>query len=301
MKSSFFLLALAAVFVAASPIVEQPDADVDFDSLDSFGSDDAFDVAVHELEARKVTHKKVGISADWNTPKQGAAVAHLKNNHTSAHYNWSPWKFDNLPKGISFWPMLHGEESIKDWGHVTKGYGITAMGCNEVNHAGQSKMTVKRGVEIWKKYLMPLKNKGYKLVSHSTDQSASGTAWQKAWRKACPACHKSVWAYSVHWYGTDPAAFKKYVTNMHKITGKPIVVTEFACTDFSGQKKCDAAKAKAFMDNVTSWMNAQDWIPAYFWFGAWPAGSMPGGVQGANSIVDGNGNPTALGKHYMQR
>ncbi|EJD43495.1 hypothetical protein AURDEDRAFT_66529, partial [Auricularia subglabra TFB-10046 SS5] len=193
-------------------------------------------------------------------------------------------------------PMLWGERSIKEWGHVKKGYAKIAMGCNEVNQGGQAKMSVDRGVQIWKKYLGPLKKQGYKLVSHSTNQAPDGLKWHKAWIKKCPACHKSVNFYSVHWYGTDVKAFKKYMQNFHKTVKKPLIVTEFACHDFSGRTKCDAARAKRFMDNVTDWMNKQDYIKGYFWFGMWP--NMPGGVSNSNSLVTGNGTPNSLGKNY---
>lgn len=80
-----------------------------------------------------------------------------------------------------------------------------------VNQDGQSKMSVAQGVDMWNRYLLPLRNQGYRLVSHSTNQAPDGLAWQQQWRSQCPACHDSVWAYSVHWYGTDANAFKSYV------------------------------------------------------------------------------------------
>ncbi|EJD43500.1 hypothetical protein AURDEDRAFT_89063 [Auricularia subglabra TFB-10046 SS5] len=217
--------------------------------------------------------------------------------HAYSSYNWSPWRPDLQPSDLPFWPMLRAEDSIGDWPHVTAGYATTAMGCNEVNQAGQAQMSVERGVQIWRQYLQPLKNQGYKLVSHSTNQAPDGLDWQRAWRNQCPDCHDSVDYYAVHWYGTDATAFKDYVNNFHNVVGKPIVVTEFACQDFSGQTSCDSAKARSFMDDVTDWMNNQDYVYGYFWFGMWP--SMPGGVSQANSLVNGDGTPNSLGQNYM--
>lgn len=272
-------------------------ADADFDDEEA-DFDDAEDADEHTLERRGAS-KKVGLAADWSSPK--SAFKYFKNSHTYAAYNWSPYKFDNLPKGLAFWPMLHGEHSIPDWKHVKKGYAKVAMGMNEVNHPGQQLMSPKRGVELWKKYLQPLKKQGYNLVSASTTQEASGLKWHKEFKKLCKSCHDGLWAHSVHWYGTDANAFKKYVANFHKQMGKPIVVTEFACMDFSNKKKCDAKKAKAFMDSTTSWMNKQSYVKAYFWFGMWPSNAMPGGVNKVNSLINSNSKPNSLGKHYMSR
>lgn len=73
--------------------------------------------------------RKLGIAADFTSPKE--VLGNFKGDNTLAAYNWSPWRYDYNPDGLDFWPMLHGEESIGDWGHVTQGYATTAMGCNE--------------------------------------------------------------------------------------------------------------------------------------------------------------------------
>ncbi|KZV93427.1 hypothetical protein EXIGLDRAFT_717153 [Exidia glandulosa HHB12029] len=249
--------------------------------------------------APPVNARKVGIAADWTSPKE--VVANFKGDNTVGVYNWSPWKFDNLPDGVDFWPMLHGEESIADWGHVTSGYATKAMGCNEVNQQGQSTMNVQRGIDIWKQYLMPLKGQGYQLISHSTNQADDGTQWHKDFKDQCGECYDSIDAYSVHWYGTSADNFKSYVSGFHSALGKDIYVTEFACTDFSGQTTCDPGQAKALMDDLTDWMKQpeQDYIKGFFWFGMWP--SLPGGVSPANTLVNGDGSPNDLGNNYKSK
>ena len=77
-------------------------------------------------------------------------------------------------------------------------------------------LSVERGVELWRQYLLPLKGQGYRLISHSTNQAPDGLEWQKNWAQQCPECHDSVDFYSVHWYGTDAEAFKQYMVSSTK-------------------------------------------------------------------------------------
>lgn len=194
--------------------------------------------------------------------------------------------------------MLHGEETLAkgDWDHVTSGYATTAMGCNEVNQPGQALMGVDRGVQIWRERLGPLKGQGYRLISHSTNQNDDGLQWHRDFRSQCPDCESQIDLYSVHWYGTDAQQFKDYLTRFHDEFGKNLVVTEFAYTDWVNMSP-NGDDVRNFMTDTMAWMDGQDFIEGYFWFGAWP--NMPGGVPQADSIVNGDGSPNDLGNTYL--
>lgn len=238
---------------------------------------------------------KRGIAADWVSPK--GAVQNFRGPKFYTHYNWSPYRFDDLPPDVDFWPMLHGEHTLEkgEWAHVTAGYATTAMGLNEVNQPGQALMGVDRGIQIWREHLGPLKAQGYRLISHSTNQNEDGFQWHNDFRSQCPDCESQIDLYSVHWYGTDAGQFKDYMVRFHDTFGKPLVVTEFAYTDWQSQPNPD--DVKNFMTDVMYWMDGQDWIDGYFWFGMWD--QMPGGVPWADSLVNGDATPKDLGYHYM--
>jgi len=222
----------------------------------------------------------------------------MKGSKFFAHYNWSAWKFDNLPDGIDYWPMLHDDSNIAngDWNHVTQGYATTAMGMNEVNQNGQAMINVTHGIDVWNQYLSPLKSQGYRLVSHSTNQADDGLQWHTDFRNQCGSCYDDIDMYSVHWYGTDAQAFQDYITNFYNTFQKPIVVTEFAYTDWVNMSPADS-DVQNFMTTTMSWMDSQDYVYGYMWFGMWD--SMPGGVPAADSLIDGNGSPKDLGNTYI--
>jgi hypothetical protein len=238
---------------------------------------------------------KRGIAADWDSPK--GAVGNFKGPKFYAHYNWSPYRFDDLPSDVDFWPMLHGQHTLdnNEWAHVTQGYATTAMGLNEVNQQGQSVTSVDRGIEIWRQYLAPLKGQGYRLISHSTNQAEDGFAWHQEFKDKCGDCYDQTDAYSVHWYGTDAQQFKDYMVRFHDQFGKNLIVTEFAYTDWVSEPSADAVRA--FMTDTIDWMDQQEWIEGYMWFGMWPGAR--GGVSGATSMVNGDASPNDLGNLYI--
>ena len=72
---------------------------------------------------------------------------------------------------------------------------------------------------------------------------------------------------AVHVYTTTVDNFKSAVT-AYRTFGKPIMVTEYACHDYSGNNnQCSTSDIWTFMEGANTWMQSQDDITGYFFFG----------------------------------
>jgi len=214
-------------------------------------------------------------------------------------YNWSPSIDPAVKKhGFNGCPMLWGDKQISKFAELAvEGYANCAMGPNEPNQSGQSNMTPAHGASLWKKYIDPLKNKGYtKLVSPATSSAPSGFTWMQKFFKECDGCKVDVLA--LHWYATDADEFIKYVTKFYNEFKKPIWVTEYADQNFSGGSQASCSQVTAFHNKVSAWMDSTPWVEAYFPFGAML--EIPDGVNTCNQLMNPNsGKPTTLGYNLI--
>lgn len=236
---------------------------------------------------------KVGIA--WplgNDP----SIKNFKTGKVDKYYTWSPWCVDFANQvGMNCCPMLWGDKQIGDFTKLVKpGYAHCALGPNEPNQSGQSNMSPQHGADLWQKYLNPLKDQGYYLVSPACTNAPSGKEWIKGFLDSCDGCH--VDAIALHWYGTDPQNFIDYVTDMHNTFNKPIWVTEFACQNFAGGAQCSWDQVFSFMRKVTGFMDSASFVQEYFAFGAM---HDMFNVNPANQLLAGNGLPTDLGRLYI--
>ncbi|KAF5364146.1 hypothetical protein D9756_000555 [Leucocoprinus leucothites] len=226
------------------------------------------------------------------------SIKNFKSWKVNKYYTWSPWCVDSANSvGMKCCPMLWGSKQIGDFTKLVKpGYANCAMGPNEPNQSGQSDMSPADGANLWWKYLNPLKDQGYFLVSPACTNAPSGKTWIKDFLDHCNGCH--IDALALHWYGTDAQQFIDYVSDFYNTFKKPIWVTEFACQNFSGDGKgqCSYDEVFAFMRKVTSWMDSTWYVQEYFAFGAM---HDMYNVNPANQLLSSSGKPTDLGRLYI--
>jgi len=91
-------------------------------------------------------------------------------------------------------------------------------------------MDVQDGINMWNQYMVPLKSRGYTIISPSTTSAPDGVTWIQQWLnsgqlQAMPD------ALATHWYGTSFGDFQSYIDNfIQTFPGYQIWITEFACT-----------------------------------------------------------------------
>jgi len=193
--------------------------------------------------------------------------------------------------------MLWGNDAsdISDFTKlVVEGYADIAAGFNEPNQDGQSNMSPETGVSLWKQYLEPLKSKGYQLVSPAVSSADSGKTWMASFMSNCDGCQIDYIA--IHYYGTSTDDFQTYVKYWWTTYGLPILITEFACQDFSGGPQCSESQVWTFMETMTKWFDSTSYVKYYSAFGVMH--DMQG-VNTLNQLLASSDSPTDLGYFYI--
>jgi hypothetical protein len=220
-----------------------------------------------------------------------------KTSDTSLIYTWSEAApSDAASLGFSFAPQLWGWTNAGSFQKtVVAGYANYALFLNEPNEPGQSNIDAATAAGMWKTYMEPLKSQGYTLVSAATSSNPNGVTWMQDFFAACNGgC--SVDIIATHWYDISWDGFVQYIENWHNTFNLPIWLTEFAWQDFNGNDQGDMQTIQAFMGNATGWMDSQDYVQKYCWFGAML--DMQN-VNPLNSLMNPDGSPSSLGSQYL--
>jgi len=100
----------------------------------------------------------------------------------------------------------------------------------------------------------------------------------------------------LHWYGADfgPGAadqLRGYLQAVHERYRKPVWLTEYALTDFSGgtPRYPDERQQTDFVRSSTTMLNGLDFVERYAWFAlskeTSPTGLYDGAVAGASGLA----------------
>lgn len=235
-----------------------------------------------------ISDKKVGLA--WAV-RNAMDIDSFKLNKVSWYYSWGATPgWNNAPSDLSFCPMLWGRDTSEFEKHVLNkpngkfNRAKCVLGINEPEQKGQANMDVSEGCNLMRKYVVPLKEKGYYIVSPATSSAPSGLDWMKDFRSSCSDVWDKVDAVAIHYYDVSTSGFKKYVTKWHNEFKKPIWVTEYACQNFNGGSQCSESHAQQFHEEMANWFDSQSYVQAYAPFGIMM--NMQG-VSGTNRLTDG--------------
>lgn len=140
-----------------------------------------------------------------------------------------------------------------------------------VNHPAQANMSPSAAAALWEAEIRPWGLKGYTLISPSVCFGRNGLDWFAEFFAICKKkvdgqANCGVDYLNLHMYTNDAQAFIAYIKQAHDKFKMNIWVTEFACVK-SGVP-CNAAQVKSFLQTTTTWMKAQSWIGAFFYYGS---------------------------------
>ncbi|KAF7369070.1 Glyco-hydro-cc domain-containing protein [Mycena venus] len=209
---------------------------------------------------------------------------------TTGKVSWYyTWSLSSVDTDLEFVPMLWGEKDVTQWTDPSDGINATiaqrkptaVLGMNEPQETGQSNLTPQQGADMWKTYIEPLHSQGLRLGSPAPSSAPSGKTWIQDFLTACNGgC--TVDFIALHYYDVNATKFAEYLTDFHDTFQRPIWVTEWACQNFN--------------NGPQSFMDAQDWVERYAWFG------IMRDLQGVNpddAMMNSNGQITDLGKQYI--
>ncbi|MGW7351624.1 glycoside hydrolase family protein [Streptomyces sp. NPDC054784] len=228
-----------------------------------------------------------GVSA---TSFQGASAA-LTDVGASWYYNWASGTGDvTRPEGVEFVPMIWGADSVNadDLGKAAR-EGEQLLGFNEPDMAGQANMPASRALELWPQLEGTGMRLGAPAVAYGADQPGS---WFEQFMSGANDRGLRVDFIPLHWYGADfgPDAvdhLRGYLEATHERWNKPIWLTEYALTDFTGSSPRYPSEGEqtAFVSAVVPMLNSLDFVERHAWFTlsteASPTGLHSGGSLNA--------------------
>jgi len=220
--------------------------------------------------------------------------------HVNYIYNWGATP-PIVPNHESA-SMLWGYKNLAAFRKARDNYPIL-MGPNEFNLAAQADMSVSSVVQLWNDEIRPYGKKGKYLVSPSVTSADSGLPDMRQFFKECGPNQDGeedncgVNAISLHYYSNSAEDLVAYLTKWHDAFGLDIWLTEFACFNFSGGNgPCTNSQVWAFMEGVIKFAEKTPWIKMYSPFGF---ENDLGNVDNNDALLS-NGEPTALGKYYLE-
>ncbi|AJE84766.1 MULTISPECIES: glycoside hydrolase family protein [Streptomyces] len=231
------------------------------------------------------------------TPVDGAGAA-LADVGASWYYDWSPSTGEIArPEGAEFVPMIWGAGAVNDADLArAKEEGQQLLGFNEPDMAGQADMPVEQALDLWPRLQDTGLRLGAPAVAFGGDTPGG---WLDRFMTGAAERGLRVDFIPLHWYGGDfgPAAvdqLRGYLQAVYDRYHKPVWLTEYALTDFSGptprypseQEQTDFARGSAEM------LGQLPFVERYAWF-TLSTGTAPTG------LYDGT-TPNATGLAYRE-
>jgi hypothetical protein len=224
------------------------------------------------------------------TSFDGASAA-LTDVGASWYYTWAATTGDTArPEGVEFVPMIWGADAVNetDLGNA-KREGKQLLGFNEPDMPGQADMPAARALELWPQLEATDLRLGAPSVAYGADQPGS---WFEQFMTGAGERGLRVDFIPLHWYGADfgPDAvdhLRGYLEAVHARWDKPVWLTEYALTDFTGSSPRYPSEAEqtAFVDSVVPMLNSLPFLERHAWFTlsteASPTGLHAGGALNA--------------------
>ncbi|KAL2869544.1 glycoside hydrolase family protein [Aspergillus lucknowensis] len=226
---------------------------------------------------------KRGLAYNNDNPSKDAVYANLfkGNEKVSWAYDWGypAW---NLDPSFEFVPMLWGLPSgaAGEWTDAVQTPGVVnILGFNEpdLTYDASSNILPADAAAGYIEYIQPFAGTvriGSPSVLWNNEGPSSGgpynsTVWTEFFLGNCTGCQLDFLA--IHWYQDCFAAdgqkgadwFIGNVTNAHETLDLPIWVTEFECYGEEDEQI-------AFLEEVLPWMDGQEYVERYAYFGAFP-------------------------------
>ncbi|QDS72173.1 hypothetical protein FKW77_004676 [Venturia effusa] len=251
-------------------------------------------------------HVKRGISVPWNfDPKHFALYKQaIDAGKISWLFNWELWKPDGLPLTIIYVPQCRtGKEIEQVLPRLTKYLKDDQVqhfiGFNEPCINAQANLSVDEAIELWKKYVLPMKDQcpGVLIGSPSIANGKHGLPWLVSFISNLGGIQASGIDHIVlHVYDRTSDGFKNHVEEIYNAFGLPIWVTEFACTSWDRENPISEEDVLEFMRETVRFLEETDYVERYAWFGAME--DVGEDMGRANGLQRGN-SLTEAGKLYL--
>nr|XP_018266844.1 uncharacterized protein I303_00822 [Kwoniella dejecticola CBS 10117]OBR89002.1 hypothetical protein I303_00822 [Kwoniella dejecticola CBS 10117] len=259
------------------------------------------------------TNGKAGIG--WpvqETDANPVAQFFTANSTVSWWFDWNKnWdqgilNADDIQIAGHFVPMLFGADYLDNPDTFQEGM-TELMGYNEPDLKTNTGVSVylepAQAAEKWKPQIVQIRQQYPDIKVHSPVVASNKTWLMEFFKAICPDNSASdAWGdcqykpdyVSAHLYTTDVEFFKGTLTGFQQEFGLPLVLSEFACYKFGDDPHPTIEEVSAFMQQTMTWLDEQDWVVKYAWFGAARNSLWLFGVYETNRLMDEAGELTNL-------
>jgi hypothetical protein len=187
-----------------------------------------------------------------------------------------------------FVPLVWGSWKTLSWvatpAKIAASGAPAVLGFNEPDLAAQSNLSVDDAIALWSDLQLP----GVLLGS----PAVAGQNWLEQFMTRAQAQALRVDFIAIHWYGWEPGSCNSVTALEQKIQwaeqwNRPIWITEWSC------RLQSEAVTRAFYTSAIAMFARHPLLERYAWFLTRSDGDFAGAT-----LLDGDGNPTALGQAY---
>ncbi|EMR63492.1 hypothetical protein MGN70_003333 [Eutypa lata] len=235
---------------------------------------------------------------------QSTATSLGTSTEIAAVMNWEGWQPTEVP--VAFEPMARVLDSFGGdaWTQLTGSLatqqqaGVASPPVHFLNEPERQGVSAADAANTWRGSFAPLRAQyGAKLVGPAPASDPAGSAWLQEFMSYLGADEKPDYL-GVHFYtaqstasSDEVAAAQAYIRGQYDAYGIPVVVSEIASTNR------DAGEVDSFTRQMAQWLDAQDWVFQYGFFGM-SREVTNDFVSPAAQLLDFNGNLTPLGLFY---
>jgi hypothetical protein len=203
--------------------------------------------------------------------------------------------------GVRFVPMVWGESQMETTDAAPMAQGMQALlGFNEPNFPSQANMDPVAAAQLWPQVEALAAAHGIDtIVSPALNFGpADPIWWLQTFLAACVGC--KVDAIALHSY-TCYGRYLKDHLDLYRPFGKPLWLTEFACSDASTPERLDASGQMAYMREAVPLLEQDPDVAYYAWFSyfgdEWEE-AIREGTNGDAGLVNPDGSLSELGALY---
>lgn len=228
--------------------------------------------------------------------------------NASWYYNWTVFIDCNPLVGAEFVPRIWGPNNVSQLPQAIEAAKASGwlIGFNEPNLTWQAGISPQEGAILWRQIEEAARPHGIKLVSPATNPDNPGhhpgDPYGYTWLREMIEAYRFQYlenpqfdAIGLHVYSPDPNVIKSYLTDRYNELRPDYPNAKVWVLEINGCYNV-SANASAVMQEIIPWLEAQDWVERYAWYGT--------RIIGTTEFIDcalltPNGDLTSVGQLYL--
>ncbi|KAK8134609.1 hypothetical protein PG984_006621 [Apiospora sp. TS-2023a] len=228
------------------------------------------------------------------------------------YYTWSlsPNNYlkSNKAGDIKFFPLVNPDQANSGLANTLNGLRAASDHLLTFNEPdipaanGGNPIEPARAAQLYLDFLVPLREKGWKISHPVVSGSPQGRTWLSQFRDACKARNSAGCVsdfVSVHWYGPLDG-LKDHLDQLRNFynpnaNGLKFYITELAMPSASESQNL------ALLTGAAPYLEGLDWVEGYAWFGSFRQNNANGWTGPGVALLNNNGDLTSVGKYYVNK